>query len=44
MGDQAAVDHGSRSATVTALCWMEAVVVSGDRFRAYLQRVPSRPC
>ncbi|WP_262702756.1 MULTISPECIES: Crp/Fnr family transcriptional regulator [Streptomyces] len=40
VGDQAAVDHGSRSATITALGRMEAVVVSGDRFRAYLAARP----
>ncbi|ADI06336.1 Crp/Fnr family transcriptional regulator [Streptomyces bingchenggensis BCW-1] len=41
VGDQAAVDYGSRSATVTALGRLEAVVVSGDRFRAYLAARPA---
>ncbi|MEK8172801.1 Crp/Fnr family transcriptional regulator [Streptomyces sp. M19] len=41
VGDQAAVDRRPRSATVTALGPVRAVVVGGDRFRAYLAARPA---
>ncbi|WP_228973460.1 Crp/Fnr family transcriptional regulator [Streptomyces sp. DH12] len=40
VGDLAAVDRGPRSATVTALGRVEAVSVSGDRFRRFLAARP----
>ncbi|GAA4896530.1 Crp/Fnr family transcriptional regulator [Streptomyces coeruleoprunus] len=40
VGDLAAVDQGPRSATVTALGRVEAVSVSGDRFRRFLASRP----
>ncbi|WP_328667485.1 Crp/Fnr family transcriptional regulator [Streptomyces sp. NBC_00322] len=40
VGDQAAVDQGSRSATVTALGRVDAVAVSGVRFRGFLAARP----
>ncbi|MFB7453963.1 Crp/Fnr family transcriptional regulator [Streptomyces sp. NPDC057027] len=40
VGDLAAVDRGPRSATVTALGTVEAVAVSGDRFRRFLAARP----
>ncbi|MDT3395537.1 Crp/Fnr family transcriptional regulator [Streptomyces sp. B1866] len=41
VGDQAAIDHRPRSATVTALGPLQTVVVPGDRFRAYLAVRPA---
>ncbi|KUJ68721.1 Crp/Fnr family transcriptional regulator [Streptomyces albus subsp. albus] len=41
VGDQAAIDHRPRSATVTALGPVRAMVVAGDRFRAYLAARPA---
>ncbi|MFH8366620.1 Crp/Fnr family transcriptional regulator [Streptomyces sp. NPDC018031] len=41
VGDQAAVDHRPRSATITALGPVRGVVVPGDRFRAYLTARPA---
>ncbi|SEC23596.1 Crp/Fnr family transcriptional regulator [Streptomyces sp. TLI_105] len=40
VGDLAAVDRGPRSASVTALGTVEAVAVSGDRFRRFLAARP----
>ncbi|WP_030020840.1 Crp/Fnr family transcriptional regulator [Streptomyces monomycini] len=40
VGDQAAVDHRPRSATVTALGPVDGIVVPGDRFRGYLAARP----
>ncbi|WFB06970.1 Crp/Fnr family transcriptional regulator [Streptomyces sp. LX-29] len=40
VGDQAAIDHRPRSATVAALGDVHAVVVSGDKFRKYLADRP----
>ncbi|OII60588.1 Crp/Fnr family transcriptional regulator [Streptomyces sp. CC53] len=40
VGDLAAVDQGPRSATVTALGRVDAVSVSGDRFRRFLAARP----
>lgn len=40
VGDLAAVDRGPRSATVTALSRIEAVAISGDRFRRFLAARP----
>ncbi|MFJ3901327.1 Crp/Fnr family transcriptional regulator [Streptomyces sp. NPDC090025] len=40
VGDLAAVDQRPRSATVTALGRVEAVVISGDRFRRFLAARP----
>ncbi|GAA2815728.1 Crp/Fnr family transcriptional regulator [Streptomyces showdoensis] len=40
VGDLAAVDRGPRSATVTALGRVEAVAISGDRFRRFLAARP----
>ncbi|MET9801613.1 Crp/Fnr family transcriptional regulator [Streptomyces sp. NPDC006368] len=40
VGDLAAVDRGPRSATVTALGRVEAVSISGDRFRRFLTARP----
>lgn len=40
VGDLAAVDQGPRSATVTALGRVEAVAVSGVRFRGFLAARP----
>jgi CRP/FNR family transcriptional regulator, cyclic AMP receptor protein len=41
VGDQAAVDHRPRSATVTALGRLEARIIPGDRFRAFLAARPA---
>ncbi len=41
VGDLAAVDARSRSATVTALGPLEAVVIAGDRFRGFLASSPA---
>lgn len=41
VGDQAAIDDRPRSATITALGPVQGVVVTGDRFRAYLAARPS---
>jgi CRP-like cAMP-binding protein len=40
VGDLAAVDRGPRSATVAALGEVEAVAISGDRFRRFLAARP----
>ncbi|MEU7019497.1 Crp/Fnr family transcriptional regulator [Streptomyces sp. NPDC046203] len=40
VGDLAAVDRGPRSATVTALGQVEAVAISGNRFRRFLAARP----
>lgn len=40
VGEMAALDRGPRSATVTALGEVTAVVITGDRFRRYLSGHP----
>ncbi|WP_344324091.1 Crp/Fnr family transcriptional regulator [Streptomyces macrosporus] len=41
VGDQAAIDHRPRSATITALGRMNVVVIPADRFRAYVMARPA---